>query len=589
MDQFIIYSIIGFTIFLFIYGRWRYDVIAILALLEATLTGLVSPSEAFLGFGHPAVVTVAAVLALGTGLQNSGVVDFIYRLISKFGKGFWSQLTLMCIAIVAISAFMNNIGAMAILLPVALQVSRKCKKPPSQFLMPVAFSSLLGGMITMIGTPSNIIVAMLRKEIIGSPFGMFDFSYVGLGVAIAGVMFVVLIGWRFIPSRKGRRGKEDIFQIEDYLIELKVRKESTCIGKKVREIETFGGGEVSIVGIIRRKKSIAFPSQNEKVQGGDILIAEVESEALQEFVHSFKLQLLGDKKLGKEILEAGEMMIVEAVVKKDASVLQSEVENLNLKRRFGVNLLAVSRAGKKIKERLSKMKIQAGDVLLLRGYEQSLYEALPNLGCFPLQSRALTIGEPRRIVLSLSIFFMAILAAASGYLQIQISFVLGVVVMYFLGLLKLRDIYESVDWPIIILLGALIPVGHALETTGAAKGLSEQILWLAEGYGPTMILVIILVGTMFLSDLVNNATAAILMVPIAANLASSLHVSPDPFLMGVAIGASCPFLTPIGHQCNMLILGPGGYHFKDYCRLGLPLEIVIVVVAIPLILLFWPY
>lgn len=588
-QQLTIFFILASTLILFFYGRWRYDFVAILALLAATITGLIPPEEAFMGFGHPAVITVAAVLALSTALQNSGLVDYIYKIVSKIGGGFLTQLAALNVFIAMISGFMNNIGALAIFLPVTIQIAKKAEKLPSQFLMPVAFSSLLGGMITMIGTPPNIIVAMMRNEAVGEPFGMFDFTPVGLGVALAGVLFLSLLGWTLIPKRKGQTLKEELYEVEGYLTELKVVKDSSCNGSSVREFENLVEGDVMVIGIVRKKKLLTSPSGNDIIQTGDILIVEADSDPLQELITTAGVEIMSGSKLSKEIINAEDFTTVEVVVRTDSPILRKVVNQLHMRWRFGINLLAISRSGARIQKRLGNVRIQAGDVLLLKGQEQSINDALPLLGCLPLQYRGLSIGKPRQIFLSVSIFATAIISAALGYIPIQIAFVLAVVVMHFCGLLRLREIYESIDWPIIILLGALIPVGKALETTGGAQKIADGILSLGGNLHPILILTIVLVGTMFLSDLVNNATAAVLMVPIAVKIAQSLGASPDPFLMGVAIGASCPFLTPIGHQCNTIILGPGGYHFGDYWRVGLPLEIIIVIVAIPLITLFWPF
>lgn len=588
-QQITLIAILAMTLALFIYGRWRYDVVSILALLAGTLTGVIPVKEAFLGFGHPAVITVAAVLAISEALQNAGVVDYLYRVISKSGKSFLRQLSILCGLIAVISAFMNNVGALAILLPVTLQLASKAKRSASAYLMPVAFSSLLGGMITMIGTPPNIIVALLREEIIGEPFSMFDFTPVGLGVAIAGLAFLTLFGWRLIPKRKGRSLKEDLFEVEGYLSELQITDESKCIGKTIKELESLVEGDVRVVGIVSGKKHDPTPSSRTILEKNDILIVQADSETLEDLIGRAVLKIVGDNKSLKTLSGEDESALIEAVVSTGSPAVNSLVEKLRLRSRFRVSLLAISRAGKAIKKRLNKVLIKPGDVLLLKGSEQAIYNALPVIGCLPLQSRGLNIGEPRRILLSLFLFGIGILSVALGYLQIQVAFVAVVMMMYFTGLLRLKEIYESIDWPIIVLLGALIPVAKAMESTGTAQLMADSIVKVGGGTSPTLVLVVFLIGTMFLSDLVNNATAAVLMVPIAGRVAADLGVSADPFLMSVAIGASCPFLTPIGHQCNALILGPGGYRFGDYWRVGLLLEVIIVMTALPLILWFWPF
>ncbi len=589
-QQILILSILAGSLGLFIYGKWRYDFVALLALLAATLTGLVPAKDAFTGFSHPAVVTVAAVFALSAALQKSGFAEQIYKWISKAGDNFIVNLVVINLAVASVSAFMNNIGALAIFLPVVMQLSSKMNKPPSLLLIPVAFSSILGGMVTMIGTPPNIIIAMMRRNAIGEPFTLFDFTPVGLGVMAAGVAFLSFLGWRLLPERKGKTLQEEIFEIEGYISELKVSQHSLCKGKSIVEFENMvEGGDILVVGIVRNKKHITSPSGNDTINDGDILIVESNSDTLHQLIQAAKVEIHGDSKLGKEIMGAEDVTVTEAVVHTNSSILGKNVGQLRLRWRFGVNLLAISRSGVQIPERLSNVRIKAGDVLLLRGQEQSIIDAIDFLGCLPLQYRGLKIGEPKRLYLTLLIFIGAILLSIFGVLQIQIAFVLAVAVMHLAGLLKMKDIYQSLDWSIILLLGAMIPVGEALETTGAAQSIAEGLFKLGGGSSPAIMLVITLVGTMLLSDVVNNATAAVLMVPIAIRLAEAIGASIDPFLMAVAIGASCPFLTPIGHQCNAIILGPGGYHFGDYWKIGLLLEILITLVATPLIFIFWPF
>lgn len=588
-SQITVLIILASTLALFLYGRWRYDFVAIVSLVTLALTGLVPPEKMFSGFGHPAVITVAAVLAISAALENAGVVDRIYHIVSRLGNSLWQQAIFLNLLIALLSGFMNNIGALAITLPVAMQLARKHEVAPSFLLMPLAFSALLGGMTTMIGTPPNIIVAMMRGEQLGAPFSVFDFSYVGLGVAFSGVTFLSLCASYFLPERKGKTLKEELFDIEEYLTELKFDHSSSFIGQKLHALEESVEGSCAILGIYRKKQKIVSPSMNEVIKSGDLLVIEAEPETLESLIAKGGISIIGDQKHRQEIVESEEVSLIEAVVQPNSSLLRKQVGKLRLQWRFGLHLLAVSRAGQWVAKRLSDVKIRVGDVLLLRGEEGALTEALTTLKCLPLQYRGLKIGETQRIILSITIFAAAILLTSFSIFPIQLAFTLAVIVMHLFQLIKLREIYESIDWPIIILLGAMIPLGGALETTGAAETLAQGIIQFSGGEFPIITLAVVLIGTMFLSDLVNNATAAVLMVPIAINVAASIECSADPFLMGVAIGASCPFLTPIGHQCNALILGPGGYHFSDYWKLGLPLETLIVIVSIPLITLFWPF
>ena len=588
-DQLLIFGVLGLTLLLFISGRWRYDLVSLLALITATVLGLVPWDQAFLGFGHPAVITVAAVLVASRGLLNSGAVDIMAGWLSRAGGSPTRQVASLTGLVTLLSGFMNNVGAMALLLPVSIRMAIKSGNSPSILLMPLAFGSLLGGLITMIGTPPNIIIATFRAESVGEPFGMFDFTPVGLGVAVAGVLFISLLGWRLVPVRKSPSSRERLFEIENYLTEVQVPEGARMAGKTLQEVRESSKAEFQVLGLLSGETRIASPSIFHPLMPGDILLVESEADELKTFLDDTGFQLGEEKKLGEEALSSKDTGIVEAVVKTDSRLLGRTARSVNMRWRYGVNLVGVARHGVQLQKRLGQVQFQAGDVLLLQGPREVLPEVLSTMGCLPLAERGLRLAHPRRIVFSVAIFGSAILAVAIGLLPVQIALVSAAIAMVMGGLLNLREVYTSIDWPVIILLGAMIPVGRALETTGGAGLIAESILAVSGGYTPVVSLAVLLVITMFLSDIVNNAAAAVLMAPIGLGIASFMDLSPDPFLMAVAIGASCAFLTPIGHQSNTLVMGPGGYHFGDYWRMGLPMEIVIAVVSIPLIVIFWPF
>ena len=588
INQFIVFTVLLLSLILFIQGRWRYDLVALMALLAVTVTGLITGEQAFLGFGHPAVVTVAAVLVVSRGLQNAGVVEVIAKWLSRVGNRPTLQVASLSGLVAAFSGFMNNVGALALLMPVGLRMARTSKNPPSILMMPLAFGSLLGGLITLIGTPPNIIIATFRAQNGGEPFRMFDFAPVGLGVALAGLIFIALIGWRLIPQRKGHESREELFEVKDYLIEVMVPENSKMAGKFLRDLESSTEADIIVLGLVRGDLNVTAPSNYETIKTGDILVIQGDSEDIKTLINTAELEVAGDKKPGEEVLDSQDVSLLEAIVTMDSPMLNRTAASLNLRWFYGVNLLAVARRGLRLKERLKNIRFQPGDIILLQGKTDALQEAVKALRCLPLAERGLKIDEPRRILFSLAIFGIALIAAAFGFLPIQVAFVSAAVAMIVTNLITLREAYESISWPIIILLGAMIPVGQALESTGGAQTVANLLLTWSGQMPPVITLIIVLVGTMFLSDLINNAAAAVLMAPIAVSIAEGLYTSVDPFLMAVAIGASCAFLTPIGHQSNTLVMGPGGYKFKDYWRLGLPLEIIITAVSIPLILHFWP-
>jgi di/tricarboxylate transporter len=585
-QQIVVFAVLILTLVLLVSGRLRYDLIAVLALLTLVFTGIVDTAEAFAGFGHPAVVTVAAVLVVSRGLRNSGVVELLARVLVKVGRRPSLQVGALSTFVTGISGFVSSIGAAALLIPVAVRMSRDAGRPPSLLLMPLAFGSLLGAMVTLIGSSPNIIIAAYRAQVAGTPFKMFDYTPVGAGVAIAGILFMSLIGWRFLPRRKGQAQPEDLFDVENYLTEVRLTEESRWVGKQLKDLES--GGEFLIAGLVRGARRRPAPSPIEELKAGDILILQADSEVLPAIVDKAKLELVGSKEVGREALGSEDVAVWEVVVGSDSEVVNKTVKTLNLRRRWGVNLLAVARQGDPVRHRLGSVRFRTGDVLLLQGQTGNLQEAVTQLGCLPLAERGLQIGRPRRAIASVLLFVLAVLVAAVGILPVQVAFVAAAAGMILIEQVSLKEAYESVDWPILVLLGCMIPVGQALETTGGAQLIANQILALARGVAPVLTLTVLLVGTMCLSDLINNAAAAVLMAPIAVSVASGIGASIDPFLIAVAIGSSAAFLTPIGHQSNTLVMGPGGYRFNDYWRLGLPLEIVVIAAAIPLLLYFWP-
>jgi len=588
MNQSIVFLTLLIALFLFASGRIRHDFVALIALFIVTVTGIVPGSEAFSGFGHPAVITVAAVLIIGKALESSGVVDFLGEAVSKTGNNFSVQMISLCFITAAASAFMNNVGALAIMMPVAIHLSRKSGNSPSLILMPLAFASLLGGMTTMIGTPPNIIIATIRADTVGEPFGMFDFTPVGIFIAMAGILFVTFLGWRFLPERAGEKSKEDLFKIDDYITEVRVLRESKLRGETIKNIKKITETDINVLGIVRNKRRIHAPSPSEEMKLNDILIIETDAKDLKTFIEKSGAKLVGGKQFRKDAKGSKDIEIAEAVVMSDSPLLGETAVTTSMRSRYGINLLAVARKEKRIRRRLDHVIFSNGDVVLLQGRSHMLNDTIKSMKFLPLAKRGLRIGYQKKLIPALSIFGLSIITVVAGLLPVQVAFSIAAVTMVLSGILHIKEVYTSVDWPVIVLLGAMIPVGQALETTGGAALIASQILKIGGLMPPWFVLTIILVATMFISDIINNAATVVLMAPIAISVAAGINVSADAFLMAVAVGGSCAFLTPIGHQSNTLVMGPGGYAFTDYWRMGLPLEILIVILSIPLLMFFWP-
>ncbi len=584
----------------FVSGILRYDLVALFTLLAATFLGLVPVRETFSGFGHPAVITVAAVLVISRAFFQSGLVDLLSQAAQRAGRRTVLQLLSLTATVALLSAFMNNVGALALMLPVALKMAKSHGIPPSRLLMPLAFGSLLGGLTTMIGTPPNIIVATYRGDVSGTPFGLFDFTPVGLGIAVTGILFISLIGWRLLPDRKGQASAEDRFEIDDYLGELRVSEDSKAIGQTLWQIKSDIDGAPPVLAVVRGDERIPAHRFRGVLKKDDILLVEGETEEIETLANKAKLAIGFAKEEDKENAEGedndkpeekgtADLSLGEAVVMAHSRLIGRTVAQLRLWERYGLNLIAVARQGLRLKGRVRDVRFKNGDVLLMEGEEDNLLEQLPELGCLPLADRDLKLGKPRKLFASVLLFGVAVATILLGWLTAPVALVAAAAMMILTGVIDLRSAYAGIDLPVLVLLGCMIPVGQALETTGGGAWLAGQMLILGAQWPAVTTLAILLIATMFLSDIINNAAAAVLMAPVSVSLARGLEVSPEPFLMAVAIGASCAFLTPVGHQSNTLVLGPGGYRFADYWKLGLPTQIIAFAVAMPLLLLFWPF
>ena len=581
----ITFGILAAALVLFIWGRWRYDVVAFVCLMVGVLAGVVPFEDAYSGLGHPAVITVAAALVLSRGLQSSGLIDRLARGLTVFNQRPLLMMGALTVLAAVLSAFMNNVAALALLMPLALQSGL----PPAQILMPLSFGSILGGLTTLIGTPPNIIIASYRADAAGSPFGLFDFSPVGVPLAILGVLYITFLGWRFIPKeRRGQKPPQDLFEIANYVVEVKVPKGSQSVGKEVEELEKMAEGEVTAVSLIRRRKRLPGTPRHEMLEEGDILLVEADPADFHKLMKAAGLELASKKDKDDDDPRPNEMALIEAVIPPGARIEGRTSGSLRWRSRYNANLLAISREGRSIKTRLRKVKLRAGDVLLLQGESETLADTVASLDCLPLAERGLQLGKRREAFLPVAIFLGAIGVTAAGILPVQVAFGAAVAALVVFNILTPRQVYETIDWPIIILLASMIPIGQALQATGGTDWIAGNIARLGSAVHPIAVLAAIMIITMTLSDLMNNAATAVVMAPIATSLAAALNVNPDPFLMATAIGASCAFLTPIGHQNNVLVMGPGGYQFGDYWRLGLPLEILIVVVSLPLLVTVWP-
>ncbi len=611
-EQLIVFGVLAATLVLFVWNRWRYDLVALGALLACALTGVVSADEVFSGIGHPAVISVAAVLVLSRGLLNAGVVDSVARRLMQVGERPWAQVAALTGIVALSSGFMNNVGALALFMPVAIWMSRQSGRSPSYLLMPLAFGSLLGGTLTLIGTPPNLIIAGYRAEAGEAPFGMFAFLPVGAAVTVAGVLFIALLGWRLVPRRQEQEGNGDLFEISAYLTEVRVPESCKYAGRTLHALinAVEDEADVQVIALVRGDERQRMPSTYEVLREGDILLVEADSDSLKALLDVTGVALAAnvdeqedkaqnEQEAAEEALEDerieknhksrhGELTLAEAIISPGSILVGTTASGLDLRERHGVNVLAVARQGQRLRQRLGKIRFATGDILLLQAREDALQSSLNSLGCLPLASRGLSITTPRNVLLASAIFAITLACIAFGLVPAATALVTGALVMILVGLIPMGRIYDSIDMPVIVLVAAMLPVGEALESSGGSQLIAETLLELGQSLPAAATLALLMVAVMLISNVVNNAAAAVLAAPVAISLARGMDVSADPFLMAVAIGASCAFLTPIGHQSNTLVMAPGGYRFGDYWRLGLPLSILVVLCAVPATLWIWP-
>lgn len=586
-DQIILFSLFAAVFGLLLWGRFRYDIVAFSALMAGVVLGVVPTKDAFSGFGHPATLVVALVLVVSAGLVRSGAVFLITRTLVDSSRSLGAHITLMGAIGGVLSAFMNNVAALALLMPVDVQTARKAGRSPGLSLMPLSFATILGGMVTLIGTPPNIIIAAIREESLGAPFKMFDFAPVGGIAAIAGLTFVALVGWRMIPPRDDEGSASD--DLAQYIAELTVPEDSKHIGKRLSELhDEAEKTDVAILGLIRGGKRRYGQARDTALKAGDALVLEATPDALDEFRTALSLAL-SDTKRTERLNAAGEgVEVIEVVVTETSRLVGRTAQAVGLAWRQSTVLMGISRGGTRIKNQVRKTPIRTGDILLLLVPRNEGTDVTDWLGCLPLADRGLAVTENNKVWLAIGMFAGAVIAASVGLIYLPVALGLVVIAYVLTRIVPLSELYTHIEWPVVVLLGSMIPLGAALETSGGTELISGALLGWTAGMPAWAVLTVLMIVTMTLSDVLNNTATTIVAAPVGIQMAQTLGVSPDPFLMAVAVAASSAFLTPIGHKNNTLILGPGGYSFGDYWRMGLPLEIIIVAVSIPAILVFWP-
>ncbi len=589
-DQIILFSLFAAVFALLLWGRFRYDLVAFTALLVAVVLGVIPAKHAFDGFGHPATIIVALVLVVSAGLVRSGAVHLITRTLVDSSRSLAAHIALMGGIGAILSAFMNNVAALALLMPVDIQTARKAGRSPRYSLMALSFATILGGMATLIGTPPNIIIASIREQTLGEPFRMFDFTPVGGITALVGLLFVATIGWRLIPKRDDDTTADPMSDIAEYIAELTVPEDSKLIGKRLGDLhEAAEKADVAILGLIREGKRRYGTQRNTPLKAGDVIVLEATPDALDEFRTALSLDFADEKRQEAAKATGEGLALVEAVVTEDSRLNGRSAMAVGLGWRKRTVLMGISRQGRRITRQLRKTPLRPGDILLLLIPKEQVNDVIDWLGVLPLADRGLAVTVNEKVWFAIGAFAAAVAAASFGLIYLPVALGLVVVGYVLAKIMPLSELYTHIEWPVVVLLGSMIPLGAALETSGGTELIAGALISLTAGLPPWAILTVLMLVTMTLSDVLNNTATTIVAAPVGIEMAQRLGVNPDPFLMAVAVAASCAFLTPIGHKNNTLIMGPGGYSFSDYWRMGLPLEILVVAVSIPAIMVFWPF
>lgn len=585
----IFFAVLVVTLILFFIDKWRFDVVALFSLLLMTVLGIIPANEVYSGFQHPAVITVVAMLVVSKAIMKTGMMSKITSFIWKLSPQAVVHLLLISLFVAILSAFMNNVGALVLGIPIALDLSKRGKYSPSLLMMPIAFASLIGGLNTLIGTPPNIIIATFREDFSGQAFGLFDFSPVGLAVTLLGIIFIALVGWRFLPLR-AKNLDEEMNKLNDYVTEVRIPKDHPLVGKTLFTVKTeIKVDEWNVLSVFRDKSRIQAPDKRYHLRQGDILVIEASPETIKTLINAtswvFEAQ---SSRHSSEILADDDAIIQECVVMPGSKMTGKTILQLLIRTHYSINVLGISRQGKMFRDRIISIKIKAGDVLLLQGSKESFRSFFDDMNCLPLESKGWEFPNGKQNPIPIYWFVLTLLLVLTGLLPFHIAFMILVLILILFGHIQLNEVYSSLEGPVLVLLAAMIPVGMAMQSTGGASWIAQKLLVLSNVLPVPMLLGVLMLITMLLSNILNNAATAILMAPIALELALRLNLSPDPFLMGVAIAASCAFLTPIGHQSNTLVMGPGAYRFGDYWRMGLPLSVLILLGSIPFLLWIWP-
>lgn len=582
-------SIILVATVLFASEKLRVDVIAMLILLTVSLTGLVEPEEAFAGFSNPAVITVWAVYIVSGGLFITGVADIIGQAILKLaGDNETRLIVVIMLTCGVISAFMNNVGATAVLLPAVVGISRQTKVPVSKLLIPLSFSSLMGGSMTLIGTPANILATGILVDRGLPSFSFFEFAPMGVIVLTTGVLYMAFIGRRLLPVRETAETKQAISKIREYVSEVRVRKNSPLVGQTLAESQMGVAYDLTVIAINRNEETPVVLDRDTLILANDLLVIAGSVENLMRASKDLDIAIGTERTLDLEISEMDSAHMIEATLAPRSRIMGLTLNEINFRDRYGFNALAVWRQGEVITKRLRDVRLQFGDALLLQGPPQRLAALHAGSDFLVLEPVPLETRRRKKAPIAVGAMVLVLALAVFGSIHIATAMLIGAMIMVLTGCLTMDEAYKSIDWKTVFLVAGVLPLGAAMEATGTARFLADLILNLLDGFGPIAVLAGVYLLAALITQPMSNAAAIVLVVPIALDTANALGASHLPFTMATVIGAATSFLSPVGHKANVLVFGPGGYKFFDYTRVGALLTLALLIVSIIAIPILWP-
>lgn len=582
-------AVVAAAMFLFISGKLEVDVIALCVLLALIVAGLIRPDQALYGFASPATATVAAMFVLSAGLVRTGLVEWLSRQLNKLaGRGEPRLILVLCGAIAVLSAFIVNTGTVAIFIPVATVLAMTRRVSPSRVLMPLSFASQFGGVCTLIGTSTNILVNSIAVSRGMKAFGLFEFAPLGMVMTAAGIFYLMLIGRWLLPKRNVAAEEVDKYRLADYLAELSVAEQSPLVGQRWDKRKASRGANIDLIKIIRGDKPVSRPSKT-IIREGDILLIHGDVDKLISMKERLGLGIQANVTMDDRELSSDEVRLVEVLIPPRSTLVGRTLRSSRFLRRYRLVALAVQRRGKILRHRLRDIRLDADDTLLFKVGRKDVSRIMKASGVIVTNELTELYLRKDRAVIALLVFLAVLTLAALKIVPILVAALIGAVGMVLGRCISVEEAYQAIDWKVVFLLGGIIPLGLALEQSGAAQWLAGSLLSPSADFGPIMVLAVLYLFTAILTELMSNNAAAVILAPIALSIAGSMNVNPRPFLVAITFAASTSFATPVGYQTNTMVYAPGGYHFTDYTRVGGPLNLIFWGLAVFLIPMLWPF